>query len=66
MPDEVAFDVLFDEQVIDAKDCIVCPGFIDIQINGAYGIDFSDPKLTMDEVHKVTRNLLSVRVLLFV
>ena len=47
-------------QIIDAKECIVSPGFIDIQINGAYGIDFSDPEVTMDQIHTVTRNLLSV------
>ena len=43
---------------------IVCPGFIDIQINGSFGYDFSDPTITMDQIHHVTRNLLAVRVFL--
>ena len=46
--------------MIDAKNYIICPGFIDIQINGAFGVDFSDPNLSEDDMKKVRRNLLSV------
>lgn len=48
--------------MIDAKNCIICPGFIDIQINGAFGVDFSDPNLTEEDMKKVRRNLLSVAI----
>lgn len=51
---------MFTIQIIDAKGMIVAPGFIDIQINGAYGIDFSDPTITKKDIHEVRRKLLSV------
>ncbi|KAI8099085.1 uncharacterized protein BX664DRAFT_377192 [Halteromyces radiatus] len=30
------------DEIIDAQGCIVAPGFLDLQINGSYGIDFAD------------------------
>ena len=62
-----AFHSFFDElkepdQVIDAKGAIVSPGFVDLQINGAFGIDFSDfegsnEKLSKD-IERVAKGLL--------
>ena len=46
------------DEVIDARGAIVAPGFIDIQINGAFGIDFSDPCITKEEVDFVAANLV--------
>ena len=42
----------------------VIPGFIDIQINGAYGVDFSDPSITENDIIEVRKKLLSVVCLL--
>eukprot|EP00750_Incisomonas_marina_P015079 INCI18073.1.p1 GENE.INCI18073.1~~INCI18073.1.p1 ORF type:complete len:346 (-),score=50.92 INCI18073.1:703-1671(-) len=44
--------------VIDAKNCIICPGFIDIQINGAFGVDFSNPAVTSADVDYVAANMV--------
>jgi N-acetylglucosamine-6-phosphate deacetylase len=36
--------------VVDAGECIVTPGFIDLQINGAFGHDFSENPETIWDV----------------
>ena len=46
------------KRVIDCAGGIIAPGYIDIQINGAFGVDFSDPALTKDQVFMVSRSLL--------
>ncbi|XP_046893346.1 N-acetylglucosamine-6-phosphate deacetylase isoform X2 [Hypomesus transpacificus] len=41
-PEKLFFDEKgYADETVDCKGCIVAPGFIDVQINGGYGIDFS-------------------------
>lgn len=46
------------DEIIDGKGCIVSPGFIDVQINGGFGVDFSNPDVTTEDVEFVSRSLL--------
>ncbi|KAI8078280.1 uncharacterized protein B0P05DRAFT_579519 [Gilbertella persicaria] len=50
------------DEIIDAKGLLVAPGFIDTQINGAYGIDFADCEEPVEvlkkNIDKVAKGLL--------
>lgn len=52
-------------RVVDGRGGIVAPGFIELQINGAYGFDFSSPSITEEQIELVAHNLLSTGVTAF-
>ncbi|KAH8421415.1 hypothetical protein KR009_006353 [Drosophila setifemur] len=57
--------IFFDEQAkahtrIDCGNAIIAPGYLDLQINGGYGVDFSYDTDTIEEgVAKVARGLIT-------
>lgn len=48
--------------IVDCQNHILSPGMIDIQFNGAYGVDFSKPDLTIAEILEVGTKLLATGV----
>lgn len=41
-PEKLFFDEKgYADKIVDCKGCVIAPGFIDVQINGGYGVDFS-------------------------
>eukprot|EP00756_Hemistasia_phaeocysticola_P006852 Hpha_TRINITY_DN14022_c0_g2::TRINITY_DN14022_c0_g2_i1::g.44154::m.44154/K01443/nagA, AMDHD2; N-acetylglucosamine-6-phosphate deacetylase len=46
-------------EVVDGKGAVCAPGLIDVQINGAFGIDFTTPTLTGAEVDTICRGVLA-------
>lgn len=62
--------LFFEEKVtadhkIDCKNTILAPGFIEVQINGGFGYDFSTPLDTKKGVDAVAKGLLSQGVTSF-
>ena len=45
------------DRVVDCHGCIVAPGFIDLQINGAFGVDFSCDITDRESGEKVLRKI---------
>ena len=53
------------DEIIDGNGMICAPGFIDIQLNGAFGTDFSSTDITQEAVQVVARGLLTHGVTAF-
>lgn len=53
------------EEVINCGGNILSPGFIDLQLNGAFGVDFSDPTITLSDVQALAEKLTKFGVTSF-
>lgn len=49
----------------DSDQAVLCPGFIDVQVNGWGGVAFNDPALTTEQIESVTRKLWQTGVALY-
>ncbi|XP_038213575.1 N-acetylglucosamine-6-phosphate deacetylase [Zerene cesonia] len=60
-PEEVFYvEQVEPDETIDCDNLLIAPGFIDIQINGGWGVDFSyDSESVKEGVNKVAKELLS-------
>ena len=43
------------DEIINGQGMIVAPGFIDLQINGAFGVDYSNTETTFEQVGRIKR-----------
>jgi len=66
-PEKIYFDErTVADEILDCNNAIIAPGYIDIQINGGFGIDFSRPSENPREgISKVAKGILSHGVTAF-
>jgi N-acetylglucosamine-6-phosphate deacetylase len=53
------------DEVVDGRGCIASPGFIDVQLNGGFGFDFSNPTTQERDVLSVRQRLVATGVTAF-
>ena len=53
------------DETIDCNNLIISPGFIEVQINGGFGYDFSSPSETQKGIAEVAKGLLAQGVTSF-
>lgn len=51
--------------VVDGRGCILAPGFIDLQLNGGFGHDFSNPHISQEQILDVAQKLVATGVTAF-
>jgi hypothetical protein len=49
------------DEIVDCDNMILAPGFIDIQINGAFHVDFSNNDVTEEDIERVAVGLTKAR-----
>lgn len=65
-PEKLFFDEkAYADVQIDCRGSIIAPGYIDVQINGAYGVDFSETDDIVGGVQTVAKGLLEYGVTSF-
>jgi N-acetylglucosamine-6-phosphate deacetylase len=64
---QVTFDETISavEPVSQSAGLYLSPGFIDLQVNGFLGVDFNDPKCTMEQIARSIRGLFATGVTRF-
>src|SRR5579871_1787498 len=63
-PVRVAFETAITavEPAPDAGGLYISPGFIDLQVNGFLGVDFNDPKCTLEQIARSIRGIFATGV----
>ncbi len=66
-PVQVTFDgsITAVDPVAQAADSYVAPGWIDLQVNGFLGVDYNDPKCTMEQIARSIRGMYATGVTRF-
>lgn len=53
------------DRYINCTNRIICPGMVDLKLNGAFGVDFKDPELSLSGIDTVKRMLPQLGVTAF-
>src|SRR5580658_10205046 len=66
-PVRVTFDGTISavEPARDSGGLYLAPGFIDLQVNGFLGVDFNDPKCSLEQIARSIRGLFATEVTRF-